>query len=167
MSLAVIPALIMLGQTTGPVTFLKTIQGIRPIAYAPMSGSRFVASLENREIRIYDAKTRMPLKNSWAIHRRPTVSIGVSTTNMLASGDESAESSLERRFRKEKFEKFARIRGVFKQFLFCDRSGTVLVSTGKDDTLRFYQVSTGKELKVARQRRKLLRRAICSRFGIR
>lgn len=147
MSLAVIPALLVLGQTTGPVTFLKTIQGIRPIAYAPMSGSRFVASLENREIRIYDAKTRMPLKKFVG---HPQTAYGIDwcpTTNMLASGDESGRIFFWSVASGKKIREVrTHTRGV--QAVSFNKAGTVLVSTGKDDTLRFYQVSTGKELKV-------------------
>lgn len=123
-------------------------QGLRPTNFAAApSGSRFVASLEDRTLRIIDANTRQTLR-TFTGHPQTAYAVAWSPNGKtIASGDESGRIFFwDAATGKKVREMRTHTRGV--QAISFDRTGSAIVSTGKDDTIRFYQVATGKELKV-------------------
>jgi WD40 repeat protein len=129
------------------VTPIKTVPGARILALAPgSSGARFVASLENRVIRLYNAADRSTIKE-FIGHPQPAYAVACSNDGKrIASGDESGRifvwhvasggKALEIR---------PHIRGV--QALAFNAKGTQILSTGKDDTIKMIDVASGKVLK--------------------
>lgn len=139
-------SLLVVQQTS--VSQVKTLPGIRPVAMAAApSGSRFVASLEDRNLRIMDAKTRATIRTMTG---HPQTAYGVAWSpngKWIASGDESGRVFFWNAANGQKIREVrTHTRGV--QALAFNSSSSVLLSTGKDDTMRFYNVASGKELKV-------------------
>lgn len=123
-------------------------QGLRPTNYAAApTGSRFVATLEDRSLRIIDANTRQTIRTMTG-HPQTAYAVAWSPNGKtIASGDESGRVFIwDAATGKKVREMRTHTRGV--QAISFDRTGSTIVSTGKDDTIRFYQVGTGKELKV-------------------
>lgn len=128
---------------------VRTFVGARVIALAPApTGSRFAASMENRNIRIYDAATGMVVRAMETPHPQPAYAVAWSRDGrLIASGDESAriwvwDANTGRRIREMR----THTRGV--QALNFSPDGRRLVSTGKDDSIRVYDLSNGRELLV-------------------
>lgn len=141
-------ASLVLSQSTIKIAHVKTVVGLRPVATAAApSGSRFVACMEDRNVRIFDASTRATLR-TMSGHPQTAYAVAWSPNGKwIASGDESGriffwDAATGKKIREIR----THTRGV--QYASFNRTSGVLVTTGKDDTLRFYEVATGKELKV-------------------
>lgn len=129
------------------VTPLKTVQGVRIIALASANvGARFVASLENKAIRLYEASDRSTVKE-FVGHPQPAYALACSPDGKrIASGDESGRILVWQVASGGKvLEIRPHIRGV--QALTFNAKGNQLLSTGKDDTVKLIDVATGKVLK--------------------
>lgn len=137
---------------SGPisVTKLKTYDSLRVIATAAApTGSRFAASLENRQIRIMDAATGNTLKTLEG-HPQPVYAVAFAPNGKtFASGDESGRIWIWNLDSGQKVKEFSRQnahqRGI--QYLSFNADGTKLASTGKDDIVIIWDVASGKQTK--------------------
>ncbi len=129
------------------VTPVKTVPGARILALAPGHvGSRFVASMENRAIRLYNASDRMIIREFQG-HPQPAYAVACSDDGKrIASGDESGRIFVWHVASGGKaIEIRPHIRGV--QALCFSKDGKRLLSTGKDDTVKVIDIASGKVLK--------------------
>lgn len=141
----------VVGQTPASAQILevlpkRVLQGQRGLAFAPSpSGSRFAATMEDKTIRIIDAATSETVK---VLEGHPVPAYGVAWSAdgaYIASGDESARIFIwDTRTWKKVREMRTHQRGI--QSLSFNYPRTLLVSTGKDDVVKVWDVPTGKEL---------------------
>lgn len=129
------------------VKMVRELQGIRPLAYAPApSGSQVAVTLEDRSIRIIDAKTSQTLK-TFQGHPQPAYAIAWSDDGaFLASGDESARIFIWDARTGKKLQTIYgdHQRGIQK--LSFNHPRTMLISTGKDDKIDVWSIPGGKKL---------------------
>lgn len=144
---------VLQGPTTGlakPVVALKIareLQGIRPLAYAPSaSGSQVAVTLEDKSVRIIDAKTQQTLR-VFQGHPQPAYAVAWSDDgSFLATGDESARIFIwdARTGKQLKMIYGEHQRGIQK--LSFNHSRTLLMSTGKDDKILIWSIPGGKKV---------------------
>jgi WD40 repeat protein len=130
--------------SAGPI-----IEALHPIALAPApSGSRIVAAMEDGSIRIIDAKTHQTIR-ALAKHPQPAYALAWSPDGQfVASGDETARIWIENALTGQKVREYrTHTKGIQK--LSYNQFGTLLISTGKDDQVNVYDV-TSKKPKEAR-----------------
>lgn len=149
---AILAAIVGQTQTAPPAPVLevlpkKVLQGQRALAFAPCpTGSRFAATMEDKTVRIIDAATSETLK---VLQGHPVPAYGVAWSAdgaFLATGDESARIFIwDTRTWTKVREMRTHIRGI--QALSFNFPRTLLVSTGKDDVVKVWDVPTGKELR--------------------
>lgn len=141
-------AAITVGQTPAiSVKKVKELVGIRPLAYASSpSGSQIAVTLENRTVRIIDAKTLQTIK-SFSGHPQPAYAIAWSDDgSFIASGDESARIFIwdARTGKQVKMIYGQHQRGIQK--LSFNHPRTMLMSTGKDDKILIWSIPSGKKV---------------------
>jgi WD40 repeat protein len=133
-------------QATVSIKPLKTVEGIRPLAFAPgPKASRFVCSLEDKSVRIMDAATHSTIR-TFTGHPQPPMAVAWSADGeIIASGDESARVitwNAETGARLQTMQ--GHQRGI--QDLSFNFPRTLLVSTGKDDMVKIWNPATGKSV---------------------
>ncbi len=126
---------------------LKTLEGLRPLAFAPApTGSNFAVTLEDHNVRIIDANTRQTLKTLTG-HPQPCYAIAWSKDNKaFATGDESGRIWLWDTAMWQKTKEFrTHIRGIQK--LSFNLKHDLMLSTGKDDLIKVYDLKKNVELR--------------------
>jgi WD40 repeat protein len=123
------------------VATLKVVEGVHPVAIAASpTGRRVAVALEDGQVRILDSTTRQTIRKL-AKHPQPCYALAWSPDGaFLASGDESARVFVEdtrngglvRQYR-------TATKGIQKLSFNAPR--TLLAATGKDDTIRVYELS--------------------------
>ncbi len=126
------------------VTLTKVEEALRPIALAAApSGSRFVAAMEDGSIRIIDAKTRQTVK---VLTKHPDPAYGVAWSqdgSLVATGDEKARIYVENILNGKMEHSYrTHTRGIQK--LSFNSTRQYLISTGKDDFVKVYDLSSKK-----------------------
>ncbi|MBC8063530.1 MAG: hypothetical protein H7Y17_01770, partial [Chlorobia bacterium] len=113
---------------------LREMQGIRPLAYAPSpSGSHLAVTLEDKSVRIIDAKTFQTIR-TFQGHPQTAYAVAWSDDgSFIASGDESARIFIwdARTGKQVKMIYGEHQRGIQK--LSFNHPRSLLMSTGKDD----------------------------------
>jgi WD40 repeat protein len=138
----------MAGAQTAPpaaptftVKRVRELQGIRPLAYAPSpTGSQIAVTLEDKSIRIIDAKTFQTVR-TFQGHPQPAYAVAWSDDgSFIASGDESARIFIwdARTGKQIKLIYGDHQRGI--QRLSFNHPRTLLMSTGKDDKILIWSV---------------------------
>ncbi len=138
-----LPAVLAFAQ---PITVTpgKIIQGLRPIAFASAPfGSKFVATMEDGTARIIDSRTRQTVRNL-ATHPGPAYAAAWSPNDLaVATGDETARIWLENPDNGQKIREYrTHTKGIEK--LSFNLPGTSLLSTGKDDEIKIYDLTSPK-----------------------
>jgi WD40 repeat protein len=131
--------------TVGPI-----IQDFKPIALAAApNGSTFAAAMEDGSVRIIDSKTHATVRVMLK-HPQPAYALAFNSTGrILASGDETGRVWLENALTGAAIRGYRRhTKGVQK--LSFNALDNVLISTGKDDQINVYDL-TSKLPKEARQ----------------
>jgi len=121
----------------GPV-----IQGLNPIAFAPApTGSKFLVCLEDGSVRIMDSKTHQTVK-ILAKHVQPAYAAAWSPDGTyVATGDESARIFIESPVTGQKIKEYrTHTKGIQK--LSFNMTRQFLASTGKDDQINIYDISS-------------------------
>jgi WD40 repeat protein len=124
------------------VTVAKIVEGLRPIAFAAApSGSKFVACLEDGSVRIIDANTRQTIR-VLDKHPQPAYACAWSPDGLkIAVGDETARVWIHSAVSGAKLREYrCHIRGIQK--LSFNIGGNLLISTGKDDTIKVYNLDS-------------------------
>jgi WD40 repeat protein len=161
MSVLLATALLMVGQKPSPaiaptatnakaavtVKLARELQGLRAIAVAPGPiGSQFVATMEDTSVRIIDANTRQTLK-TFTGHPQPAYAAAWSDDGAyIATGDESARIFI---WDTRTGQKIRTIYGDHQrgiQNLSFNHTRSLLMSTGKDDVVNIYNVTSGKRV---------------------
>lgn len=117
------------------------IQGLRPLAYAASpTGSKVLVTLEDGSVRIFDAKTRQTVK-MLAKHPQPAYACAWSPDGLfVATGDETARIWIENARSGEKVREYrTHTKGIEK--LSFNVADSLLISTGKDDEIKVYDLS--------------------------
>ena len=126
---------------------VRELQGIRPLAYAPSpTGSQIAVTLEDRTVRIIDAKTFKTIR-SFTGHPQPAYAVAWSDDGTyIASGDESARIFLwdARTGKQVKLIYGSHQRGI--QELSFNHPRSLLISTGKDDRILVWSIPSGKKV---------------------
>lgn len=139
-----------LAQTPAPAVQIKPIrvlEGLRPLAFAAgPTGSKFVATMEDDSVRIIDAATRQTVK-VLSGHPQPCYGVAWSKDGaFIATGDETARIWIWNAVTGKKVKEFrSHIRGI--QRLSFNRDHSLMISTGKDDVIKVYDLRQGKELR--------------------
>jgi WD40 repeat protein len=123
------------------VTLAKVVEGLRPVAMAPApTGSRFVAAMEDGSVRIIDATTRQTVREL-AKHPQPAYAVAWSPDGaFVATGDESARIFVEDTRNGSKVREYrTHTKGIQK--LSFNQSRSFLLSTGKDDEIKVYDLT--------------------------
>jgi WD40 repeat protein len=125
--------------TAGPI-----IDGLRPISLvAAPFGSRFAAAMEDGSVRIIDAKTRQTVK---VLTKHPQPAYGLAWSydgELVASGDETARIFVEDILTGKMVKQYrTHTKGIEK--LSFNSTRQYLVSTGKDDFIKVYDLQSGK-----------------------
>ncbi len=127
--------------TVFTVKRVRELQGIRPLAFATApSGSQIAVTLEDRSVRIIDAKTFQTIR-TFQGHPQPAYAVAWSADGtFLASGDESARIFIwdARTGKQIKLIYGEHQRGIQK--LSFNKPRTLLMSTGKDDKILLWSV---------------------------
>lgn len=126
---------------------IKTLEGLRPLAFAAApSGSKFVATMEDHSVRIIDASTRQTVR-ILSGHPQPCYAVAWSKDGKwIATGDESARIWIWNAVTGEKVKEFrSHIRGIQK--LSFNLPHTYLISTGRDDVIKVYDMDHWKEVR--------------------
>jgi len=126
------------------VSVVKVEEALRPIALAASPfGTKFVAAMEDGTIRIIDAKTRQTVKKL-TTHVQPAYGIAWSQDgSLVATGDETARIFVENVLNgKMEHQYRTHTKGIEK--LSFNSTRQYLVSTGKDDFVKVYDLSTRK-----------------------
>lgn len=116
------------------------VQGIRPIAYAAAPfGSQVLVTCEDGSVRIFDAKTRQTVR-PLAKHPQPAYACAWSPDGLfVATGDETARIWIENARSGQKVREYrTHTKGIEK--LSFNVSDTLLLSTGKDDEIKVYDL---------------------------
>lgn len=124
---------------------IKTLEGLRPLAFAPApTGSKFAATMEDHSVRIIDASTRQTIR-ILSGHPQPCYAVAWSKDGaFIATGDETARIWIWNALTGEKVKEFrSHIRGIQK--LSFNLPHTLMISTGKDDVIKVYDLKKGKE----------------------
>jgi WD40 repeat protein len=141
MSIIATALLLASGSNQGlTVTPGKTIDGLRPIAFAAApTGSKFVACMEDGSVRVIDAKTRQTVR-MLDKHPQPAYAAAWSPDGLrIAVGDETARVWIHSAVSGQKLREYrCHIRGIEK--LSFNVGGNLLISTGKDDTIKVYNL---------------------------
>jgi WD40 repeat protein len=117
------------------------IQGLRPLAYAAApTGSQVLVTLEDGSVRIFDAKTKQTVK-VLAKHPQPAYACAWSPDGLfVATGDETARIWIENARSGQKVREYrTHTKGIEK--LSFNVSDNLLLSTGKDDECKVYDLS--------------------------
>lgn len=126
---------------------VKEIPNLHPLAYAPgPSGSKFAVTLEDKTVRIMDAGTRETLK-TFTGHPQPAYAIAWTRDGrLLATGDESARIMVWGVDSGQKLSEWrTHTKGI--QSLSFNYPGSLLLSTGKDDAVKEWDIHQGKDVK--------------------
>lgn len=129
-----------------PVTRLRVVQGVRPLAIAAApTGSRVAVTLENNNVIVFDAATRQTVKTLTGHPQSPYAVAWSPDGRYIATGDESARIFLwDTRTWQRVREIRMHQRGI--QALSFNGPGTLLMSTGKDDAANIYNVANGRRV---------------------
>ncbi len=143
-------ASVMLGQASGfKLTRVKTLDGIRAVAVASApTGSRFIASLENCEVRIMDAGGKIPTMTLKG-HTQPAYGAVFSPDGKyILTGDEQAKIFLWEVKTGKKIREYPRAKGHQRgiQSLAFNAKGDQFLSVGRDDVICVWNVSGGDPL---------------------
>jgi WD40 repeat protein len=117
------------------------IQGLRPLAFAAApSGSQVLVTLEDGSVRIIDAKTRQTVR-TLAKHLQPAYAAAWSPDGLfVATGDETARIWIENARSGQKVREYrTHTKGIQK--LSFNLAGNLLISTGKDDEIKVYNLN--------------------------
>ncbi|MFZ4506249.1 MAG: WD40 repeat domain-containing protein [Fimbriimonas sp.] len=122
----------------------KVLLGVRPIAMAPApAGSRVLLSLEDGSVRLFDAATQKTLRQ---FPKHPQAAYGATWSpdgKQVATGDESARIFISDAATGKKIRDYrTHTRGIQK--LSFNLNGTRLLSTGKDDAVNIYDLTSPK-----------------------
>lgn len=120
----------------------KVLEGVRPVALAAAPiGGRFVACLEDGSVRVIDSRTRMTVREL-ARHPQPAYAVAWSADNtLIATGDESARIWLTLADTGVKVREYrTHTKGIQK--LSFNLPKTLLISTGKDDEIKVYNIQS-------------------------
>jgi WD40 repeat protein len=123
--------------TIGPI-----IQAFRPIALAAApSGSTFAAAMEDGSVRIIDSKTHKTVR-VLRTHVQPVYALAFSNSGkLLASGDESGRVWIENVVTGAAVRGYRRhTKGIQK--LSFNAFDNILISTGKDDQINVYDLTS-------------------------
>ncbi len=114
---------------------------IRPVAFASApNGSQIAVSAEDGTVRIMDAKT-MQTVHAMTKHLQPAYGLAWSSDGkIIASGDETARIFLETSGGRKMREYRTHTRGIQK--LSFNQSNTQVLSTGKDDVMKLYDIQS-------------------------
>jgi len=129
---------------TVSVTVTKVEEALRPIALAAApTGSRFAAAMEDGSVRIIDAQTRDTVK-TLTKHMDPSYGIAWSDDGTLvATGDERARIYVENVLTGRMEHQYrTHTKGI--QQLSFSANRQYLVSTGKDDFVKVYDLTSNK-----------------------
>lgn len=146
-----IPFLTLFGVSADPVApqvtikTVKVVDGLRPVALAAApGGARVALSLEDGTVRIIDAKTRVTLRKL-ANHKEAANAIAWSLDGaFVATGDETGRVWVENAGSGAKVREYRdHTRGVQK--VSFNSLGNTLISTGKDDSVRIYDLTSPKK----------------------
>ncbi len=124
---------------------IKVLEGLKALAFASApTGSKFAVTLEDKSVRIIDAGTRQTIRT---LQGHPQPCYGVAWTKdgaFIATGDETARIWIWNAVTGEKIKEFrSHIRGIEK--LSFNLPHTMMISTGKDDVIKVYDLKKGKE----------------------
>lgn len=135
----------LLGQPSF-MTRVRTMQGIRAVALAASpTDSRFIAALENGSVRILDAAGRIQSVTLTG-HNQPAYAAAFSPDGRLAvTGDEQARIIVWETRTGRLVREFPRDRGHQRgiQSITFTRNGNQILTVGKDDSLRLWNISGG------------------------
>lgn len=135
-------SLVIVGQGSLSVSRTKTVPEIRPLAFAAApSGSKVVATCEDRSVRIIDAATGGTVK---VLGSHPQSAYAVAWSRdgkWIATGDETARIFIWNVTNGTKVREYrTHTRGIQK--LSFDPTGKTLISTGKDDVIQMYNLAS-------------------------
>lgn len=142
--MSILAATLILSVQTPPfsVTPGKTVPELRPIALAAApSGSKFAACMEDGSVRIIDANTHATVR-VLDKHPQPAYAVAWSPDGLLiATGDETARVWVASAVSGKKLREYrVHIRGIQK--LSFNVSANLLASTGKDDVIKVYDLTS-------------------------
>lgn len=146
----ILTAILALSPTKGAaphtvsITVTKVEEALRPIALAAApTGSRFAAAMEDGSIRIIDANTRETVK---MLTKHPDPAYGIAWSDdgtLVATGDERARIYVENVLTgKMEHQYRTHTKGI--QQLSFSANREYLVSTGKDDFVKVYDLGSNK-----------------------
>ncbi len=126
------------------VSMAQVVDALRPVALAAApSGTKIVAAMEDGSVRIIDAKTRHTIR---ALARHPQSAYALAWSpdgQFVASGDETARIWIENALTGQKVREYrTHTKGIQK--LSYNQFGTLLISTGKDDQVNVYDLTSAK-----------------------
>lgn len=144
-----IAALAIVSAASAPAVQVKpiaTMQGQRASIFVPApTGSQFAAGMENLTVKVIDAANRKTIAE-FKEHKQQAMAVAWSKDGKwVASGDEGARIYVwDAKTGKRKVAMDVRHeRGI--QYLSFNDQGTRLISTGKEDTIRMWDTTTGKQ----------------------
>lgn len=126
------------------VTPAKTVDGLRPVAYAAApTGALVAVAVEDGTVRIMNAGTRVTTR-TLAKHPQPCYAVAWSADGAyIATGDDSGRVWVEDARTGRSVKQYrTHTRGVQK--LSFDRTRRYLLSTGKDDAIKIYDLQDPK-----------------------
>lgn len=125
-----------------PFTLAPSVEitGLRPIAFAPAPvGSNVLVTLEDGSNRIFNAKTRQTVR---VLNKHPQACYGAAWSPdgaFVATGDETARIWIENAKTGQKIREYrTHTKGIEK--LSFNVAGNLLISTGKDDEIKVYNL---------------------------
>ncbi|CAN5734621.1 hypothetical protein BH11ARM2_BH11ARM2_18540 [soil metagenome] len=130
------------------ITLSKVVDGLHPVALAAApTGARVAVALEDGNVRILDAATRTTLR-VLAKHPQPCYALAWSNDGAyVATGDDSGRVWIEDARTGASVKQYrTHTRGVEK--LSFDRTRRYVLSTGKDDTIKIYDLQDPKPKEV-------------------
>jgi WD40 repeat protein len=140
-ALAVLPVTAPVQAQPISVTPGRAVESLRAIAVAPApTGSRIVAAMEDGSVRIIDGQTRATIREL-PKHPQPAYAVAWSPNGQLiATGDESARVFIVNANTGAKVREYrVHTRGIQK--LSFNSGNNLLISTGKDDEIKVYNLS--------------------------
>lgn len=126
------------------VSIGRVIEAFHPTALcAAPTGSKIAAAMEDGSVRIIDARTHATVR-VLAQHPQPVWALAWSPDGQfIASGDESARIWIENALTGQKVREYRNhTKGIEK--LSYNQFGTMLISTGRDDQVNIYDLSSPK-----------------------
>jgi len=140
---------LVLGQNTLSLKKVKALDGIRAVALAASpKDSRFIACLENSQVRIMDAGGKIASVNLIG-HAQPAYAAAFSPDGKyVLTGDEQAKIFLWDAKTGKKLREFPREKGHTRgiQSITYKADGKQFISVGKDDAICLWNVSGGNPL---------------------